>query len=97
MAGGGRNVPLQRGLGGTTAGRAGQIIVGGYTRALGQVSLTPPPCPPCAPQSSELRPVPGPRKLACLAALLLFLAFNLGPFRWVSEVGGGPPRLHSPP
>ncbi|XP_075345510.1 LOW QUALITY PROTEIN: cyclic AMP-dependent transcription factor ATF-6 beta [Mycteria americana] len=30
-------------------------------------------------QSSELRPVPGPRKLACLAALLLFLAFNLGP------------------
>uniref|UniRef100_A0A663FBH1 BZIP domain-containing protein n=1 Tax=Aquila chrysaetos chrysaetos TaxID=223781 RepID=A0A663FBH1_AQUCH len=32
-------------------------------------------------QSSELRPVPGPRKLACLAALLLFLAFNLGPLR----------------
>ncbi|XP_054663449.1 cyclic AMP-dependent transcription factor ATF-6 beta isoform X3 [Grus americana] len=32
-------------------------------------------------QSSELRPAPGPRKLACLAALLLFLAFNLGPLR----------------
>ncbi|XP_072703925.1 LOW QUALITY PROTEIN: cyclic AMP-dependent transcription factor ATF-6 beta [Ciconia boyciana] len=32
-------------------------------------------------QSSELSPVPGPRKLACLAALLLFLAFNLGPLR----------------
>ncbi|XP_069630141.1 cyclic AMP-dependent transcription factor ATF-6 beta isoform X1 [Haliaeetus albicilla] len=47
-------------------------------------------------QSSELRPIPGPRKLACLAALLLFLAFNLGPLSLL-QPPPAEPRRQPPP
>ncbi|GAB0201580.1 cyclic AMP-dependent transcription factor ATF-6 beta [Grus japonensis] len=48
-------------------------------------------------QSSELRPAPGPRKLACLAALLLFLAFNLGPLSLSQQPPPAEPPRQPPP
>ncbi|XP_064330027.1 cyclic AMP-dependent transcription factor ATF-6 beta isoform X1 [Phalacrocorax carbo] len=47
-------------------------------------------------QSSELHPIPGPRKLACLAALLLFLAFNLGPLSLSQPPPAEPRRQPTP-